>query len=126
VGTLSPSALQRLLEELESYSISKTKKDCIRALVEAELRRKTEENSFREFHEWIRRGDQILSDLEHQLSQARELTSPDGTLLDKKSVLRLVDCFDFKDPTSEAEKSIHWILSGLRREIGKLPTVEKQ
>lgn len=125
MGKLSPSTLQRLLEELDSYDLSKTKKDAIRTLVEAELYRRTEENSFREFHNWIRRGDQILSDIEHRLFQIQKLESPDGSLIDKSSVLKLIDCFDFSNPVSESEKAIHWVLSGVRREIEKLPTTQK-
>lgn len=125
MGKLSPSTLQRLLEELDSYDLSKTKKDAIRTLVEAELYRRTEENSFREFHNWIRRGDQILSDIEHRLFQIQKLESPAGSLIDKASVLKLIDCFDFSNPVSESEKAIHWVLSGIRREIEKLPTAQK-
>lgn len=125
MGKLSPSTLQRLLDELDSYELSKTKKDAIRTLVEAELYRRTEENSFREFHNWIRRGDQILSDIEHRLFQIQKLESPDGSLIDKSSVLKLIDCFDFSNPVSESEKAIHWVLSGVRREIEKLPTTQK-
>ena len=73
MGKLSPSTLQRLLDELDSYELSKTKKDAIRTLVEAELYRRTEENSFREFHNWIRRGDQILRDMEQRLFQIQKL-----------------------------------------------------
>lgn len=126
MGKLSPSTLQRLLDELDSYEFSKTKKDAIRTLVEAELYRRTEENSFREFHNWIRRGDQILSDIEHRLFQIQKLESPDGSLIDKSSVLKLIDCFDFSKPTSETEKVIHWTLSGIRKQIEKLPTTMKQ
>lgn len=126
MGKLSPSTLQRLLDELDSYELSKTKKDAIRTLVEAELYRRTEENSFREFHNWIRRGDQILSDIEHRLFQIQKLESPDGSLIDKSSVLKLIDCFDFSNPVSESEKAIHWVISGIRREIEKLPTTQKQ
>ncbi len=125
MGKLSPSTLQRLLDELDSYELSKTKKDAIRTLVEAELYRRTEENSFREFHNWIRRGDQILSDIEHRLFQIQKLESPDGSLIDKSSVLKLIDCFDFSNPVSESEKAIHWVLSGVRREIEKLPATQK-
>ena len=125
MGKLSPSTLQRLLDELDSYELSKTKKDAIRTLVEAELYRRTEENSFREFHNWIRRGDQILSDIEHRLFQIQKLESPDGSLIDKSSVLKLIDCFDFSNPVSESEKAIHWVLSGIRREIEKLPATQK-
>ena len=125
MGKLSPSTLQRLLDELDSYELSKTKKDAIRTLVEAELYRRTEENSFREFHNWIRRGDQILSDIEHRLFQIQKLESPDGSLIDKSSVLKLIDCFDFSNPVSESEKAIHWVLSGFRREIEKLPATQK-
>ena len=125
MGKLSPSTLQRLLDELDSYELSKTKKDAIRTLVEAELYRRTEENSFREFHNWIRRGDQILSDIEHRLFQIQKLESPDGSLIDKSSVLKLIDCFDFSNPVSESEKAIQWVLSGVRREIEKLPTTQK-
>lgn len=126
MGKLSLSTLQRLLEELDSYDLSKTKRDTIRTLVEAELYRRTEENSFREFHNWIRRGDQILSDIENQLFQIQKLESPDGCLIDKSSVLKLIDCFDFSTPVSESEKAIHWVLSGIRREIEKLPTTSKE
>ena len=126
MGKLSPSTLQRLLDELDSYELSKTKKDAIRTLVEAELYRRTDENSFREFHNWIRRGDQILSDIEHRLFQIQKLESPDGSLIDKSSVLKLIDCFDFSNPVSESEKAIHWVLSGIRREIEKLPTTSKE
>lgn len=125
MGKLSPSTPQRLLDELDSYALSKTKKDAIRTLVEAELYRRTEENSFREFHNWIRRGDQILSDIEHRLFQIQKLESPDGSLIDKSSVLKLIDCFDFSNPVSESEKAIHWVLSGVRREIEKLPATQK-
>lgn len=125
MGKLSPSTLQRLLDELDSYELSKSKKDAIRTLVEAELYRRTEENSFREFHNWIRRGDQILSDIEHRLFQIQKLESPDGSLIDKSSVLKLIDCFDFSNPVSESEKAIHWVLSGVRREIEKLPATQK-
>ena len=125
MGKLSPSTLQRLLDELDSYELSKTKKDAIRTLVEAELYRRTEENSFREFHNWIRRGDQILSDIEHRLFQIQKLESPDGSLIDKSSVLKLIDCFDFSNPVSESEKVIHWVLSGFRREIERLPATQK-
>ena len=125
MGKLSPSTLQRLLDELDSYELSKSKKDAIRTLVEAELYRRTEENSFREFHNWIRRGDQILSDIEHRLFQIQKLESPDGGLIDKSSVLKLIDCFDFSNPVSESEKAIHWVLSGVRREIEKLPATQK-
>ena len=125
MGKLSPSTLQRLLDELDSYELSKTKKDAIRTLVEAELYRRTEENSFREFHNWIRRGDQILSDIEHRLFQIQKLESPDGGLIDKSSVLKLIDCFDFSNPVSESEKAIHWVLSGVRHEIEKLPATQK-
>lgn len=126
MGKLSPSTLQRLLEELDSIELSKTKKDAIRVLVEAELYRRTEENSFREFHNWIRRGDQILCDIEHRLFQIQKLESPEGSLIDRLSVLKLIDCFDFKKPESEETKAIHWVLSGVRREIEKLPTTQKQ
>lgn len=126
MGKLSPSTLQRLLEELDSYDLSKTKKDAIRTLVEAELYRRTEENSFREFHNWIRRGDQILCDIEHQLFQIQKLESSEGSLIDRLSVLKLIDCFDFKKPESEGAKAIHWVLSGVRREIEKLPATQKQ
>ena len=126
MGKLSPSTLQRLLEELDSVDLSQTKKDAIRTLIEAELYRRTEENSFREFHNWIRRGDQILSDIEHRLFQIQKLESSDGSLIDKSSVLRLIDCFDFSTPVSESEKAIHWVLSGIRREIEKLPITQKQ
>lgn len=126
MGKLSPSTLQRLLEELDSYELSKTKKDAIRTLVEAELYRRTEENSFREFHNWIRRGDQILCDIEHRLFQIQKLESSDGCLIDKSSVLKLIDCFDFSTPVSESEKAIHWVLSGVRREIEKLPTIQEK
>ena len=126
MGKLSPSTLQRLLDELDSYELSKSKKDAIRTLVEAELYRRTEENSFREFHNWIRRGDQILSDIEHRLFQIQKLESSDGSLIDKSSVLKLIDCFDFSNPVSESEKAIHWVLSGVRREIEKLPTTSNE
>ncbi len=126
MGKLSPSTLQRLLDELDSYELSKTKKDAIRTLVEAELYRRTDENSFREFHNWIRRGDQILSDIEHRLFQIQKLESPDGSLIDKSSVLKLIDCFDFSNPVSESEKAIHWVLSGLRKQIEKLPVTSKK
>lgn len=36
------------------------------------------------------------------------------------------DCFDFSTPVSESEKAIHWVLSGIRREIEKRPTTQKQ
>ena len=123
MGKLSPSTLQRLLDELDSYELSKTKKDAIRTLVEAELYRRTDETSFREFHNWIRRGDQILSDIEHRLFQIQKLESPDGSLIDKSSVLKLIDCFDFSNPV---EKAIHGVLSGLRKQIEKLPVTSKK
>ena len=126
MGKLSPSTLQRLLDEIDSYELSKTQKDAIRTLVEAELYRRTEENSFREFHNWIRRGDQILTDIESRLFQIQKLENPDGCLIDKSSVLKLIDCFDFSKPESEAEKAIHWVLSGIRREIEKLPATGKK
>lgn len=126
MGKLSPSALQRLLEELDSLELSKTKKDTIRVLVEAEIYRRTDENSFREFHNWIRRGDQILSDIETRLFQIQKLENPDGSLIDKSSVMKLIDCFDFSKPESELEKAIHWTLSGLRRQIEKLPAKGKE
>ena len=125
MGKLSPSTLQRLLEELDSYDLSKTKKDAISTLVEAELYRRTDENSFREFHNWIRRGDQILCDIEQRLFQIQKLESPEGSLIDRVSVLKLIDCFDFNKPESEAEKALHWVLSGIRREIEKLPAIKK-
>lgn len=125
MGKLSQSTLQRLLDELDSYELSKTKKDAIRTLVEAELYRRTEENSFREFHNWIRRGDQILCDMEQRLFQIQKLENREGRLIDRLSVLKLIDCFDFSKPESDAEKSIHWVLSGIRREIEKLPTTNK-
>ena len=126
MGKLSPSTLQRLLDDLDSYDLSKTKKDAIRTLVEAELYRRTEENSFREFHNWIRRGDQILSDIESRLFQIQKLENPEGRLIDKASVLKLIECFDFSKPESEAEKAIHWALSGLSKQIEKLPKISKE
>lgn len=126
MGKLSPSTLQRLLDDLDSYDLSKTKKDAIRTLVEAELYRRTEENSFREFHNWIRRGDQILSDIESRLFQIQKLENPEGSLIDKASVLKLIECFDFSKPESEVEKAIHWALSGLSKQIEKLPKISKE
>ena len=125
MGKLSPSTLQRLLEELDSYDLSKTKEDAMRTLVEAEVYRRTGENSFREFHNWIRRGDQILCDIEQRLFQNQKLENSESGLVDRLSVLKLIDCFDFSKPESEAEKTIHWVLSGVRREIEKLPTTQK-
>ncbi len=125
MGKLSPSTLQKLLEELDDCNLSKSKKACIRALAEAELYRKTEENSFKEFHHWLRRGDQILTDLESQIFQIKNLSSKTGCLVDKHAVTNLLATFDFREPSNDSEKTIHWIIGCVRREIEKLPTIKK-
>ena len=61
MAKLSPSTLNRILEELDTYELSITKKDCIRELVTAELARREGADRFQEFHKWIKQGDTILS-----------------------------------------------------------------
>lgn len=118
---MSPSSLQMLIAEVENLELSQTKKDTIRALAEAELERRDGENLFREFHNWIRRGDQILSEVSSELAQLRTLSSPAGEYISKDAALEVLKGLFSNDESDRYEKGQNWVLRQAIKGIEKLP-----
>lgn len=121
MGKMSPSALRMLLEELDSYAISKTKRDCIRSLVEGELARREGTDRFNEFHSWIRKGDQILTELEDELCRLRAITSSDGDQISRASALASVRALYPKEIKLDYDNGVCWILDQVIKVIQSLP-----
>ena len=117
----SPSALRMLLEELDSYAISRTKAECIRSLVEAELVRREGTDRFNEFHAWIRKGDQILTELEDELCRLRAITSVDGDHISRTSALAAARALYPKETKAEYDKGMSWILDQIIKVLQTLP-----
>lgn len=118
---MSPSSLQMLITEVEKMELSQTKKDTIRALAEAELERRDGENMFREFRNWIRKGDQILSEVESELAQLRSLSSPAGEYISRDAALEVLKVLFSDDESDRYDKGRNWVLRQAIKGIEKLP-----
>ena len=118
---LSPSALTRLIEDAAQLPVSQTKIEMIQALAQAELERRKSENAVKEFHAWIRRGDQILTEMEHELSHLRTATDPDGDFISKTAVLEILDTLFSDDETDRYDKGRNWALGKAKQAIAALP-----
>lgn len=118
---MSPSSLQMLMVEVDGMDLSQAKKDTIRALAQAELDRRNCEDMFREFRNWIRKGDQILSEVESELTQLRALSSPTGEFISKDAVLEVLNGLFCDDESDRYEKGQNWALRQAIKGIEKLP-----
>lgn len=118
---MSPSSLQMLMVEVDGMDLSQAKKDTIRALAQAELDRRNSEDMFREFRNWIRKGDQILSEVESELTQLRALSSPAGEFISKDAALEVLKGLFCDDESDRYEKGQNWVLRQAIKGIEKLP-----
>ncbi len=124
MAKLSASTLRRILGEVESYGLSKSKTESIRVLAEAELARRESNDRFAEFHHWIRMGDQILTDLQCELKLLQAVTSTTGALVSRESVMEILSTMCISTPCNEHEKGQNWCAQTAISQITKLPMVQ--
>lgn len=122
---LTPSSLARLIEDAEQSGLSQGKIAMIRALAEAELERRKGENTIREFHDWIRRGDQILNEMETEIRRLRAVTSKDGELISKDAVLDLISSLFSAVEDDRYDMGRNWVLRKLQEGVEELPAMRK-
>jgi len=125
MAKLSPSTLNRILEELDTYELSITKKDCIRELVTAELARREGADRFQEFHKWIKQGDTILSQVQEEIRLLKETTAPDAELVSKVEVMRIVEAFMTAEPLNDHEKGANWCAGKIKAAVDSLPAISR-
>lgn len=123
MAKLSPSTLNRMLEELDTYEMSNTKKECVRELITAELARREGTDRFQEFHKWIKQGDTILTQMLEEMQRLREATASDGELVSKASVMEIIDSLIIAEPANDHEKGASWCAERIRSSVDKLPAV---
>lgn len=123
---LGPSSLNHLLEEIENWDLPYTKRETLKALINAELERRTDGSRLPEFHSWIKQGDAILNEVEAELERLHNATSEDGDLVSLASVLEVVDALFSSgngDPTYD--KGRDWALAKVIEGVKNLPTVKR-
>jgi len=125
MAKLSPSSLNRILEELDTYELSSTKKDCIRELVTAELARREGADRLQEFHRWIKQGDTILTQVQEEIRLLKETTAPDAELVSKAEVMRIVEAFMTAAPHSDHEKGASWCAGKIKAAVNNLPAINR-
>lgn len=125
MAKLSPSTLNRILEELDTYELGNTKKACIRELVTAELARKDGADRFQEFHKWIKQGDTILTQMLEENRLLKEMTAPDAELVSKAEVLHIIEAFATGEPQNDHEKGANWCAGKIKKAVESLPAVKK-
>ena len=125
MAKLSPSTLNRILEELDTYGLSSTKKECIHELVTAELARRDGVDRFQEFHKWIKQGDIILTQMLEENRLLKETTAPDAELVSKLEVLRFIEALATDEPQNDHEKGANWCAGKIKKAVESLPAVKK-
>lgn len=114
------SSLLALLESIDSLEISHTKKEAIKALVNAELVRQGG-NQLEEFRSWIRKGDTIIAKTQEEIMRLKALTNENADLISLSSVLAVLE--SLQDPASDLPYAAgqNWALQKAAQEIKKLP-----
>ena len=125
MATPSPSTLNRMLEELDSYELSRTKKECIRELVTAELTRREGTDRFQEFHKWIKQGDNILTQVQEEIRLLKESTAPDADLVSKTEVMRIIESLMTATPQKDHEQGANWCAEKIKKAVDKLPAIQR-
>lgn len=125
MAKLSPSTLNRILEELDTYELGNTKKECIRELVTAELTRRDGADRFQEFHKWIKQGDAILTQVQEEIRLLKETTAPDAELVSKAEVLRIIEGLVNESPQNDHEQGANWCAGKIKKAVEKLPAVSR-
>lgn len=122
-ASLSPSSLKRIMQDIEGLDLSDSKKEGLLELCQRELSRREEENTLKELHTWLKRGDFILSSVEKELNELRAATSPDGEYVNLQSVLGVLDNLYEKQVVNEYGKGQNWTVETAKNRISALPRV---
>lgn len=125
MSRLSKSALNRILEELPTYGLSKSKQETIKKLVEDEVERREGANRLKQFHDWIKKGDQIIQDFQEELERLKEVTDPEGDLISREAVLRILFEYHVENEHCEYEKGMNWVSGKVAEKIKGLPAISR-
>lgn len=124
MSKLSPSRLQRIKGLLvEGNELTAGQREDIIALIDKETDTRQLDNSLSEFRKWICRGDAILTDVEKELKELRELTKEDGDTISRAAVFSILDNLYIKKPKSEQNEGVNWALEKVAKAIESLYAV---
>lgn len=126
MAKLSVSSLKRLIGEVDSYGLSRTKTESIRMLAAAELARREGTDQVSEFHYWIRKGDQILTELLSEMRLLRAATADTADMISRESVMDILSAMRIDSPGNDHEKGQNWCADSVMKQIATLPAVQNR
>lgn len=123
-GKISPSRLKYIKGLLvDGAELSAGERDSLINLIDERAGERRLGNALSEFHRWVCQGDQILNEVEKELTELRALTRKDGDTISKSAVLDILGKLYMKTPKDERNFGANWALDKVAEEIENLYTI---
>ena len=121
VDRMQPNRLRHLKRTIEEGTpLSEGETRTLIALLDQKLEERSPDNMLAEFHKWIRQGDTVLSNLEQELTQLRELTAGGGDTISKSAMLAILNKYYQHNPQNAGDEGVNWVIEKISQEIQNL------